>query len=46
MTNWKYEKDGDVAVIVTWDMDDRSMNVMTEDVIRELGRALSIQVLG
>ncbi len=35
MTNWKYETDGDVAII-TWDMADRSMNVMTADVIREL----------
>ena len=35
MTNWKFEKDGDVAII-TWDMDDRSMNVMTADVIKEL----------
>ncbi len=35
MTNWKTEKDGDVAII-TWDMEGRSMNVMTADVIREL----------
>ena len=35
MTNWKYTTDGDVAII-TWDMEDRSMNVMTADVIREL----------
>ena len=37
MSNWIYETDGDVAVI-TWDMADRSMNVMTEDVIRELDK--------
>ncbi len=35
MTNWKYTTEGDVAII-TWDMGDRSMNVMTADVIREL----------
>ena len=35
MTNWKYTTDGDVAII-TWDMEGRSMNVMTADVIREL----------
>ncbi len=39
MTNWKYETDGDVAII-TWDMEDRSMNVMTADVIRELDAAV------
>ena len=39
MSNWKYETDGDVAVI-TWDMGDRSMNVMTADVIRELDEAV------
>ncbi len=39
MTNWKYTTDGDVAII-TWDMEDRSMNVMTADVIRELDAAV------
>ncbi len=39
MNNWKFDTDGDVAII-TWDMADRSMNVMTEEVIRELDAAV------
>ena len=36
MPNFKFEVDSDGIVLVTWDMADRSMNVITMDVIAEL----------
>ena len=37
MANFKLDVDGDGIALVTWDMTDRSMNVITMDVIAELG---------
>ena len=37
MTNFKLDTDADGIALVTWDMPDRSMNVITMDVIAELG---------
>ena len=37
MANFKLDVDGDGIALVTWDMADRSMNVITMDVIAELG---------
>ena len=37
MANFKLDVDGDGIALVTWDMGDRSMNVITMDVIAELG---------
>ena len=37
MANFKLETDADGIALVTWDMGDRSMNVITMDVIAELG---------
>src|SRR5260221_686250 len=37
MSNFKIETDADGIALVTWDMADRSMNVITMDVIAELG---------
>ncbi|MDP2409836.1 MAG: 3-hydroxyacyl-CoA dehydrogenase NAD-binding domain-containing protein [Pseudolabrys sp.] len=36
MTNFKVDTDADGIALVTWDMPDRSMNVITMDVIEEL----------
>jgi 3-hydroxyacyl-CoA dehydrogenase / enoyl-CoA hydratase / 3-hydroxybutyryl-CoA epimerase len=36
MANFKFDVDGDGIALVTWDMADRSMNVITMDVIAEL----------
>jgi 3-hydroxyacyl-CoA dehydrogenase/enoyl-CoA hydratase/3-hydroxybutyryl-CoA epimerase len=36
MANFKFEVDADGIALVTWDMADRSMNVITMDVIAEL----------
>jgi 3-hydroxyacyl-CoA dehydrogenase/enoyl-CoA hydratase/3-hydroxybutyryl-CoA epimerase len=37
MTSFKFDVDGDGIALVTWDMADRSMNVITMNVIEELG---------
>jgi 3-hydroxyacyl-CoA dehydrogenase/enoyl-CoA hydratase/3-hydroxybutyryl-CoA epimerase len=37
MANFKLEVDADGIAVITWDMADRSMNVITMDVIAELG---------
>jgi 3-hydroxyacyl-CoA dehydrogenase / enoyl-CoA hydratase / 3-hydroxybutyryl-CoA epimerase len=37
MTNFKLDVDGDGIALITWDMADRSMNVITTGVIEELG---------
>jgi len=37
MASFKLDVDGDGIALVTWDMSDRSMNVITMDVIAELG---------
>jgi 3-hydroxyacyl-CoA dehydrogenase/enoyl-CoA hydratase/3-hydroxybutyryl-CoA epimerase len=37
MANFKLETDVDGIALITWDMPDRSMNVMTTDVIAEFG---------
>jgi 3-hydroxyacyl-CoA dehydrogenase/enoyl-CoA hydratase/3-hydroxybutyryl-CoA epimerase len=36
MTNFKFETDADGIALVTWDMPDRTMNVITMDTIKEL----------
>ena len=38
MANFKLETDADGIALITWDMPDRSMNVITLDVIEELGK--------
>ncbi|PLU82253.1 hypothetical protein BMJ22_13910, partial [Sinorhizobium medicae] len=35
-TNFKIETDADGIALVTWDMPDKSMNVITEEVMTEL----------
>ena len=37
MANFKLDVDGDGIALITWDMADRSMNVITTSVIEELG---------
>jgi 3-hydroxyacyl-CoA dehydrogenase/enoyl-CoA hydratase/3-hydroxybutyryl-CoA epimerase len=37
MANFKLDVDGDGIALITWDMADRSMNVITTGVIEELG---------
>ena len=37
MANFKLDVDGDGIALITWDMADRSMNVITTNVIEELG---------
>ncbi|MGB3657746.1 MAG: 3-hydroxyacyl-CoA dehydrogenase NAD-binding domain-containing protein [Pseudolabrys sp.] len=37
MANFKLDVDGDGIAVITWDMADRSMNVITTEVIEELG---------
>jgi 3-hydroxyacyl-CoA dehydrogenase/enoyl-CoA hydratase/3-hydroxybutyryl-CoA epimerase len=39
-TNFRTETDADGIVLLTWDMPDRSMNVLTADAITELGAIL------
>ena len=36
LENFSFEKDKDGIAVLTWDMPDRSMNVITESVISEL----------
>jgi len=36
LENFRFEKDKDGIVVLTWDMPGRSMNVITEEVINEL----------
>jgi 3-hydroxyacyl-CoA dehydrogenase/enoyl-CoA hydratase/3-hydroxybutyryl-CoA epimerase len=38
MANFKFDVDADGIALVTWDIPDRSMNVINADVIEELGR--------
>ncbi|KQT54381.1 3-hydroxyacyl-CoA dehydrogenase [Aureimonas sp. Leaf454] len=45
MKNFTIETDSDGFALITWDMPDRSMNVFTEEVMRELD-ALVDQVVG
>ncbi len=45
MANFKLDVDADGIALITWDMADRSMNVITMDVIEELG-ALVEKVAG
>ena len=40
MPNFKLDVDADGIALVTWDMTDRSMNVINGDVIEELGKLL------
>src|SRR5476651_871884 len=40
MPNFKLDVDADGIALVTWDMTDRSMNVINADVIEELGKLL------
>jgi 3-hydroxyacyl-CoA dehydrogenase / enoyl-CoA hydratase / 3-hydroxybutyryl-CoA epimerase len=40
MPNFKLDVDADGIALVTWDMTDRSMNVINSDVIEELGKLL------
>ncbi len=40
MPNFKFDVDADGIALVTWDMADRSMNVINADVIEELGKHL------
>ena len=40
MPNFKFDVDADGIALVTWDMPDRSMNVITMDVIEELGKVV------
>src|SRR5215470_17376487 len=35
-TNFRFDVDADGIALVTWDMPDRSMNVFTEEVLKEL----------
>ena len=35
-TNFKFDVDADGIALVTWDMPDKSMNVFTEEVMKEL----------
>ena len=44
-TNFTVETDADGIALVTWNMPDRSMNVFTEEVMRELN-AIVEQVAG
>ncbi len=36
LRNFTVETDADGLALVTWDMPDRSMNVFTEEVLREI----------
>ena len=45
MANFKFDVDADGIALLTWDMPDRSMNVITMEVIEELG-ALVDKVAG
>ena len=38
LTNFRFETDADGVALVTWDMPGRSMNVINNEVIGELGR--------
>ena len=38
MANFTFDVDADGIALVTWDMADRSMNVINADVIEELGK--------
>ncbi len=38
MANFKLETDADGIALITWDMPGRSMNVITQDVMEELGK--------
>jgi 3-hydroxyacyl-CoA dehydrogenase/enoyl-CoA hydratase/3-hydroxybutyryl-CoA epimerase len=40
MPNFKFDVDADGIALVTWDMADRTMNVINADVIEELGKLL------
>src|SRR5215831_6855289 len=40
MANFKLDVDADGIALITWDMPDKSMNVITMDVIEELGRVV------
>ena len=37
LKNFRFETDADGIATLTWDMPDRSMNVITQDVMQELG---------
>src|SRR5919199_932287 len=39
-TNFRFEVDGDGIALATWDMTDRSMNVITPQVMEELNRII------
>src|SRR4029078_2855308 len=41
MASFKLDVDSDGIALVTWDMGDRSMNVITMDVIAELGTVVA-----
>ena len=38
LTNFRFETDADGIALVTWDMPGRSMNVINNEVVGELGR--------
>ncbi len=40
LTNFRFETDADGIALLTWDMPDRSMNVINQDVMKELGEVI------
>ena len=42
--NFRLETDADGIAVLTWDMPDRSMNVITLDVMNELDQAIDAVV--
>ncbi|HEV2575254.1 FAD-dependent oxidoreductase [Methylocella sp. CPCC 101449] len=40
LKNFRFDVDGDGIAVLTWDMPDRSMNVITQDVIAELSEVI------
>ena len=38
LTNFRFETDAEGVALVTWDMPGRSMNVINNEVVEELGR--------
>ena len=45
LANFRFEVDSDGIALVTWDMPGRSMNVLTADVVREIG-AIADEIAG
>ncbi len=40
LTNFRFETDADGIALLTWDIPDRSMNVINQDVMKELGEVI------